>query len=57
VQRQLFACDALQAANDEVALVPVMFPTRLYGVSDSVNWTSGPQAARIYFIDHLIGLK
>ena len=56
-QRQQIACDAVQAGNDEVALVPVMFPTRLFGVSDSVDWTSGPQAARIYFIDHLIGLK
>jgi peptide/nickel transport system substrate-binding protein len=56
-QRQQIACDAVQAGNDEVALIPVMFPTRLFGVSDSVDWTSGPQAARIYFIDHLIGLK
>ncbi|PKB70986.1 MAG: hypothetical protein BZY87_07795 [SAR202 cluster bacterium Io17-Chloro-G6] len=55
--RQQIACDALQAGDEEVALIPVMFPTRLYGVSNSVDWTSGPQAARLYFIDHLIGLK
>ena len=56
-QRQQIACDALRAGQDEVALIPVMFPTRLFGVSDAVDWTSGPQAARLYFIDHLIGLK
>jgi len=56
-QRQQIACDALRAGQDEVALIPVMFPTRLFGISDAVDWTSGPQAARLYFIDHLIGLK
>ena len=56
-ERTRIACDALQAGNDEVALIPVMFPTRIFGISDVVDWTSGPQAARIYFIDHLIGLK
>ena len=57
VQRQQIACDALQAGQDEVALIPVMFPNRLYGISDSVKWASGPHAAQIYFIDYLIGLK
>ena len=56
-ERQKVACDALQAGEDEVALIPVMFPNRLYGMSDSVRWTSGPHASQIYFIDHLIGLK
>jgi len=56
-ERQQVACDALQAGQDEVALIPVMFPNRLYGISDSVEWTSGPHAAQLYFIDHLIGLK
>ena len=56
-QRQQVACDALEAGEDEVALIPVMFPNRLYGISDSVEWTSGPHAAQLYFIDHLIGLK
>ena len=56
-QRQQIACEALQAGQDEVALIPVMFPNRLYGISDSVDWTSGPHAAQLYFIDHLIGLK
>jgi len=56
-ERQQIACAALKVGQDEVAIIPVMFPTRLFGVSDAVDWTSGPQAARIYFIDHLIGLK
>jgi peptide/nickel transport system substrate-binding protein len=56
-QRQQIACDALRAGQDEVALIPVMFPNRLFGISDAVDWTSGPQAARLYFIDYLIGLK
>jgi peptide/nickel transport system substrate-binding protein len=56
-QRQQIACDALQAGQDEVALIPVMFPNRLYGISDSVEWASGPHAAQIYFIDYLIGVK
>ena len=56
-QRRQIACDALQAGQEEVALIPVMFPTRLYGLSDSVDWTSVPPASRFYFIDHLIGLK
>ena len=56
-QRQQVACDALQAGQDDVALIPVMFPNRLYGISDSVDWPSGPHASQIYFIDHLIGLK
>ena len=56
-QRRQIACAALQAGQDEVALIPVMFPNRLYGISDSVEWTSGPHAAQLYFIDHLIGLK
>lgn len=56
-QRQQVACQALQAGQDEVALIPVMFPNSLYGISDSVEWTSGPHADHLYFIDHLIGLK
>ncbi|MEE8465493.1 MAG: ABC transporter substrate-binding protein [Dehalococcoidia bacterium] len=56
-QRRLVACEALQKGQDEVALIPVMFPNRLYGISDAVDWTSGPQASQFYFIDHLIGLK
>jgi peptide/nickel transport system substrate-binding protein len=56
-KRQQVACDALEAGQDEVALIPVMFPNRLYGISDSVEWTSGPHAVQLYFIDHLIGLK
>ena len=56
-KRQQVACDALQVGQDEVALIPVMFPNRLYGISDSVVWTSGPHASQFYFIDHLIGLK
>ena len=56
-QRQQVACQALEAGQDEVALIPVMFPNRLYGISDSVVWPSGPHASQIYFIDHLIGLK
>ena len=56
-QRQQIACDALQAGQDEVALIPVMFPNRLYGISESVKWASGPHAAQIYFIDYLIGIK
>ncbi|MDA1127508.1 MAG: ABC transporter substrate-binding protein [Chloroflexi bacterium] len=56
-QRQQVACDALQAGQEEVALIPVMFPNQLYGISDSVVWTSGPHAVQLYFIDHLIGLK
>ncbi len=56
-QRQQVACDALEAGEDEVALIPVMFPNRLYGISDSVEWPSGPHAVQLYFIDHLIGLK
>ena len=55
--RREIACNALKAGNEETASIPVMFPTRLFGISDSVEWTSGPQAARLYFIDHLIGLK
>ena len=56
-QRQQVACEALQAGQDAVALIPVMFPNRLYGISNSVNWPEGPHAAQLYFIDHLIGLK
>ena len=56
-ERQRIACAALKVGQDEVGIIPVMFPTRLFGVSDAVEWTSGPQAARLYFIDHLIGLK
>lgn len=56
-ERELVACEALQEGQDNVALIPVMFPNRLYGISNSVNWPVGPHAAQIYFIDHLIGLK
>ena len=56
-RRQQVACEALQAGQDDVALIPVMFPNRLYGISSSVNWTSGPHAAQVYFIDYLIVLK
>ena len=37
VQRQQIACEALQAGQDDVALIPVMFPNWLYGISSSVN--------------------
>jgi len=56
-QRQQVACETLQKGQNEVALIPVMFPNRLYGISNSVDWTSGPHASQFYFIDHLIGLK
>ncbi|MDA0262787.1 MAG: ABC transporter substrate-binding protein [Chloroflexi bacterium] len=56
-QREQIACEALKAGNDEVALIPVMFPNRLYGISDSVDWPSGPHAVQLYFIDYRIGLK
>ena len=56
-QRQQAACDALQAGHDDVALIPVMHPNRLYGVSEKVNWQVGPHPMYLYFIDDRIGLK
>ena len=56
-QRQQAACDALKVGHDDVALIPVMFPSRLYGVSEKVNWPAGPHPMQQYFIDHRIGLK
>ena len=56
-QRQLAACEALKVGHDDVALIPVMFPSRLYGVSEKVNWPAGPHPMQQYFIDHRIGLK
>ena len=56
-QRQQVACEALKAGQDAVALIPVMFPNRLYGISEAVSWPSGPHAAQLYFIDHQIGLN
>jgi peptide/nickel transport system substrate-binding protein len=56
-KRQSAACDALKAGHDDIALIPVMFPNRLYGISKNVNWPVGPHPLRLYFIDHRIGLK
>ena len=56
-QRQEAACDALKAGQDDVALIPVMFPNRLYGISDGVNWPGEPHPLQLYFIDHRIGIK
>ena len=55
--REEAACAALQAGHDDIALIPVMHPNRLYGVSQKVDWPQGPHPARLYFIDHRIGLK
>ena len=55
--REKAACAALQAGHDDIALIPVMHPNRLYGVSQKVDWPQGPHPARLYFIDHRIGLK
>jgi len=56
-QRQQAACDALKAGHDDVALIPVLFPNRLFGISQRVNWPVGPHPLQLYFIDHRIGLK
>lgn len=56
-QRQSAACEALQAGHDEVALIPVIFPNRLYGISNRVDWPVAPHPIQFYFIDHRIGLK
>ena len=56
-QRQQAACDALKVGHDDVALIPVMFPSRLYGVSEKVNWPVDPHPMQLYFIDHRITLK
>ena len=56
-QRVQAACDALKAGHDDVALIPVMFPNRLYGVAGKVDWPTGPHPLQLYFIDHRIGLK
>ena len=55
--REEAACAALKAGHDDIALIPVMHPNRLYGVSQRVDWPQGPHAAQLYFIDHSIGLK
>ena len=56
-ERERAACDALEAGHEDVALIPVMHPNRLYGVSQKVNWLAGPHPLQLYFIDHRIGLK
>ena len=56
-ERKLAACDALKAGHDDIGLIPVMFPNRLYGISKEVNWPVGPHPLQLYFIDHSIGLK
>lgn len=56
-QRQQAACDALQAGQEDVALIPVIHPNRLYGISRKVDWPTGPHPLQLYFIDHRIGLK
>ncbi len=56
-QRGQAACDALKVGHDDVALIPVMFPSRLYGVSEKVNWPVSPHPMQLYFIDHRIALK
>lgn len=55
--RQQAACEALKAGHDDVGLIPVMFPNRLYGISKDVNWPVGPHPLQLYFIDHRIGLR
>lgn len=56
-QRPQAACDALQAGQEDVALIPVMHPNRLYGISRKVDWPTDPHPLQLYFIDHRIGLK
>jgi peptide/nickel transport system substrate-binding protein len=56
-QRQQAACEALKAGHDEVALIPVIFPNLLYGISNQVNWPGEPHPVYLYFIDNKIGLK
>ena len=51
------ACDALQVGHEDVALIPVIHPNRLYGISQQVEWPVGPHPLQLYFIDHRIGLK
>jgi peptide/nickel transport system substrate-binding protein len=55
--REEAACAALQAGHDDIALIPVMHPNRLYGVSQKVHWPDGPHAVQLYFMDHRIGLR
>ena len=57
VAREEAACAALQAGHDDIALIPVMHPNRLYGVAKKVHWPEGPHPAWLYFINHRIGLK
>ena len=57
VQRQQASCEALKAGHDEVALIPVIFPNLLYGISNKVNWPGEPHPVYLYFIDNMIGLK
>lgn len=35
--REQAACDALREGHDDVALIPVMHPNRLYGISKKVD--------------------
>jgi len=56
-KRAQAACDALQVGHEDVALIPVIHPNRLYGISQQVEWPVGPHPLQIYFIDHRIGLK
>ena len=56
-QRQQAACEALKAGHDEVALIPVIFPNLLYGISNQVDWPGEPHPVYLYFIDNKIGLK
>ena len=54
-KRKSIACDALWSGMDDVALVPVMHPNRLYGLSDRIDWASGPHPLQLYFVDYTIG--
>ena len=56
-QRQQAACEAFKAGHDEVALIPVIFPNLLYGISNQVDWPGEPHPIYLYFIDNIIGLK
>lgn len=55
--RERLACDASQVIVDEVAVVPLLFESLIYGVSRKVVGFDEPHPFFLYFMDNKIGKR
>jgi peptide/nickel transport system substrate-binding protein len=56
-QRTQLACAASQTIIDDVAVVPLVYPNHLFGVSTRVIGFDAPHPFAWYFMDNKIGLR